>query len=78
MTAAATISSGGSTTPPGWLTNRLGAAIASGKLDNLFQHLAEVDSPGSRKLLLKIDAVADDLGIQDDVLDSLLVGLGLE
>ena len=78
LTAAATVGAGGGSTAPGWLSNSLGAAIGSGKLDNLFRHLADVDSPGTRKILVKFDDALDALGVQDDVLDSLLVGLGLE
>ena len=78
LTAAATLGSGGGSTAPRWLTNSLGAAIGSGKLDNLFRHLAEADTEGTRKILVKFDNALDAMGIEDDVLDALLVGIGLE
>jgi hypothetical protein len=44
----------------------------------LFQHLADQNTPGTRKILQRIDEVADSLGLDDTLLDSLLADLGLE
>jgi hypothetical protein len=64
---------------PSGIASRLeGLDLNSGRIAAFFQHLAEQDTPGSRKILQKIDAVADDLGLDHDLLDGLLVDLGLE
>jgi hypothetical protein len=36
-----------------------------------------VNTPGSRSLLQKVDAVADELGLDDTLLEELLADLGL-
>jgi hypothetical protein len=64
---------------PGWIANRLDSIdLNSGNPARLFQHLHDVNTPGSRKLLQKFDAVADALSLDDELLDSLLADLGLE
>jgi hypothetical protein len=55
-----------------------GLDLNSGRIAEFFQQLAEQDTPGSRKILQKIDAVADELGLDHELLDELLVDLGLE
>jgi hypothetical protein len=45
---------------------------------DLFQRLADVNSPGTRKVLVKADRIADALGLDHELLDSLLADLGLE
>jgi transposase len=64
---------------PKWLTNRIeGIDLNSGSPAKLFQYLHDTNSPRSRALLQKFDAVADALGLDDKLLDSLLADLGLE
>ncbi len=64
--------------PPGIAHRLEGLDLNSGRIASFFQHLADQDTPGARKILTKIDAVADELGLDDELLDSLLVDLGLE
>jgi hypothetical protein len=45
---------------------------------NFFQHLAHVATPKAKAILVKADQVADELGLDDEVVEGLLVGLGLE
>ena len=64
---------------PRWLANRLESIdLNNGVAARLFQHLADQNTPGTRKLLVKIDEVADNLGLDHELLDSLLADLGLE
>jgi len=61
---------------PGWIKNRLESIdLNSGSPARLFQHLHDVDTPGHRKLLQKFDAVADELGLDDTLLEELLADL---
>ncbi len=64
--------------PPGISHRLAGLDLNSGRIATFFQHLADQDTPGTRKILTKIDAVADELGLDDHVLDGLLASLGLE
>jgi hypothetical protein len=67
------------TSLPAGIANRLeGLDLNSGRIAAFFQHLADQDTPGTRKILQKIDAVADELGLDHELLDDLLVELGLE
>jgi hypothetical protein len=52
--------------------------LNSGKIANFLEHLAEQDTPRARSLLVKADQVADALGLDDTLLDSILSDLGLE
>jgi len=52
--------------------------LNTGRIADFFQHLADQNTAGTRKLLVKIDAVADELGLDHELLDSLLSDLGLE
>jgi len=77
LTAPA-ITSGDVNRIPGWLANRLGSIdLNSGIPAKVFQHLHDANTPGTRALLQKIDAVAHSLGLDDGLLDSLLADLGL-
>jgi hypothetical protein len=49
-----------------------------GPIATYFQHLAQENTAKSRAILVKADQVADSLGLDDTLLDSLLVKLGLE
>jgi hypothetical protein len=69
---------GTSDLPPGIAHRLEGLDLNSGRIASFFQHLADQDTPGTRKILTKIDAVADELGLDHELLDSLLVDLGLE
>jgi hypothetical protein len=42
-----------------------------------FEHLADQNAPAARKILVADDKVADSLGLDDSLLDSLLADLGL-
>ena len=62
---------------PKWLTNRLdNIDLNSGSPAKLFQYLHDTNSPRSRALLQKFDSVADVLGLDDTLLESLLADLG--
>ncbi len=64
---------------PKWLSNRLdNIDLNSGTPARLFQYLHGANTPRSRALLQKFDAVAEALGLDDTLLDSLLADLGLE
>ena len=52
--------------------------LNSGTPARLFQYLHDANTPRSRALLQKFDAAADALGLDDELLDSLLADLGLE
>ena len=66
---------------PRWLVNRLenldlsSIDLNTGSPARLFQYLHDTNSPRSRALLVKFDAVADHLGLDDELLDSLLADL---
>jgi hypothetical protein len=63
---------------PRWLVNRLqNADLNSGPIARFFEHLAEQNTPGTRKILVAADKVADNLGLDHELLDSLLADLGL-
>ena len=75
---APTTTSGDLNKIPGWIANRLDSIdLATGVPAKVFQRLHDVNTPGSRALLQKIDAVADSLGLDDTLLDDLLADLGL-
>jgi hypothetical protein len=66
------------TSLPSGIANRLeGLDLNSGRIAAFFQHLADQDTPGTRKILQKIDAVADELGLDHELLEDLVAGLGL-
>jgi hypothetical protein len=67
-----------SSLPSGIAARLEGLDLNSGRIAEFFQQLAEQDTPGTRKILQKIDAVADELGLDHELLDGLLVDLGLE
>ena len=66
---------------PRWLVNRLenidlsSIDLNSGAPARLFQYLHDANTPRSRALLVKFDAVADALGLDDELLDDLLADL---
>ena len=62
---------------PTWLANRLANVdLNSGRIATFFEDLAAKDTPKARKILIAADEVADSLGLDDDLLDSLVAGLG--
>jgi hypothetical protein len=73
------VNSSHSQTPPPippWITNRLANLdLNNGPLANYFQHLAQEDTAESQVILVKADQVADNLNLDDELLDGLLVGL---
>jgi hypothetical protein len=63
---------------PGWLTSRLGSVdLNTGKVADLFTKLAEVNTPGTRSILLAANQVTNALGLDDTLLESLIADLGL-
>ena len=61
---------------PKWLTNRVEILdLNSGSPARLFQYLHDTNSPRSRALLQKFDALAESLGLDDELLDELLADL---
>jgi uncharacterized repeat protein (TIGR03803 family) len=62
---------------PTWLANRLANVdLNSGRIATFFEDLAAKDTPKARKILIAADELADSLGLDDDLLDSLVAGLG--
>ncbi len=79
--ALSTASAGGALSSAGvprWLVNRLqNVDLNSGPIARFFEHLADQNTPGTRKILVAADKVADELGLEHDLLESLLEDLGL-
>ncbi len=81
VASALTATATPSTTPsmPRWLGLRLDEIdLNSGRVADVFQRLHDVNNAGTRKLLLRADAIADALNLDHELLDSLLADLGLE
>ena len=63
---------------PAWIFNRLDQVdLNSGPVARLFNHLAEKNTPRAQKVLLAADAVADELGLDHDLLEDIIADLGL-
>jgi hypothetical protein len=66
-----------------WIVNRLehldlnSIDLNSGPIANYFQHLAHEGTTKSKAILVKADQVADAVGLDDELLDRLLVHLKL-
>ncbi len=61
---------------PKWISNRLDSVdLNSGAPARFFHYLHDANTPRSRALLEKFDAVADALGLDDELLDALLADL---
>ena len=75
-TSTSTTSGG---TAPAWLVNRLTSAgdLNSGEIADYFRQLAAEDTADDRSLLVEADQAAQELGLNDDVLEGLLADLGL-
>jgi hypothetical protein len=87
LVASALVSSSQSPPPstiPPWIVNRLVQLdpnridLNNGPLAHFFEHLAQKNTAKSRAILVEVDQVADAMGLDDELLDGLLVGLGLE
>jgi hypothetical protein len=52
--------------------------LNSGPLATYFEHLSQKDTAKSRAILVEADQVGDALGLDEGLLDGLLVKLGLE
>jgi hypothetical protein len=64
---------------PPWIANRLAHVdLNYGSIATYFEHLAQENTAKSRAILVKADQVADALNLDDTLLDSLLVKLGVE
>jgi hypothetical protein len=62
---------------PAWIARRLDSIdLDSGPVARFLEHLAAADTPGARKVLERIHDVAHDLGLEHELLDDLLEGLG--
>jgi hypothetical protein len=71
-----TTTTSGEISVPKWISNRIDSIdLNSGAPARLFQYLHDTNSPRSRALLQKFDAVADSLGLDDELLDELLADL---
>ena len=75
--AASSTSTSAAALPPGVARRLENVDLNSGRIAAFFQHLADQNTPGTRKLLVKIDAVADELGLDHELLDSILADIGL-
>ena len=75
--AASSTSASAAALPAGVARRLENVDLNSGRIAAFFQHLADQNTPGTRKLLVKIDAVADELGLDHELLDSLLADIGL-
>jgi hypothetical protein len=77
LTAAAPASS--EPRVPRWLNLRLDEVnLNSGRAAEVFHSLYEFNTPTARKLLVRADRMADALGLDRELLDSLLADLGLQ
>ncbi len=64
---------------PDWLTNPPpNADLNSGPRATYFRQLAAENTRADRAVLVEADRIADALGLDDELLDSLLAGLGLK
>jgi hypothetical protein len=64
---------------PPRIVNRLRHAdLNHGLVTAYLQHLAHENTAKSRAILVKADQIADTMGLDDELLDELVVGLGLE
>jgi uncharacterized protein (TIGR03790 family) len=81
--ASSTVSSGLSllnslpTTQPNWLAGRLQGILSSQPIAKILKSLTNPNSPQSNQVLQTIDQVAAQFNLHDDVLDGLLLDLGL-
>jgi hypothetical protein len=72
---AATASSTSLPKLPGWISSRLASVdLNSGPIAKLFTQLAESNSPRATAVLTKAHEVADALGLDDSLLESLIEG----
>ncbi|MBI3838062.1 MAG: hypothetical protein HY288_09030, partial [Planctomycetia bacterium] len=77
--ASTSTSTSTSTAIPAWIVNRLSHLdLNQGPIAKYLEHLAQENTPKASAILVKADQVADALGLDDELLDSLLVSLGLE
>ena len=73
---AAPATADGAVSVPKWISNRIDSIdLNSGTPAKLFQYLHDTNTPRSRALLQKLDAAADALGLDDELLDALLADL---
>jgi len=72
LTVAA-ITGGSNPTVPAWIATRLASVdLNGGVVAKVFNYLDHVHSTGALKILEAVDKVADTLGLDDDLLDSIL------
>jgi hypothetical protein len=63
---------------PPWLQSRLQNVLDSAPVVRILHGLEDANTPVARQILQTIDALADKYNLNDDVLDGILVELGLE
>jgi hypothetical protein len=66
-----------SSVPP-WLQGRLQNVLDSAPMVRVLHNLEQANTPASRQILLTIEQIGDKYNLHDDVLDGILVELGLE
>jgi hypothetical protein len=72
LTVAA-VTGGSSPTLPAWVATRLASVdLNSGVVAKVLNTLDRVHTPGAHKLLEAVDKIADELGVNDDLLDDIL------
>jgi hypothetical protein len=49
-----------------------------GPIANFFQHPAHSATPKAKAILVEADQVADEVGLDDEMIDGLVAGLGLK
>ncbi len=78
-TSSSSTTSTSSSTAPAWLVDRLASAgdLNSGEIADYFRQLAAEGSEADKEVLVEADQAAEELGLNDDVLDGLLADLGL-
>ena len=79
-TSTTSTSTTSSSTAPAWLVNRLTSSgdLNSGEIADYFGQLAAEDTADDRSLLVEADQAAQELGLNDYLLEGLLADLGLE
>jgi hypothetical protein len=61
---------------PTWIFNWLGHVdLNHGPIAKYFEHLAHEDTAKARSILIKADQIADELGLDDELLNSLIAAL---
>jgi hypothetical protein len=74
LASMSSISSGTPTAIPTWIANRLTRAdLNNGPLAKYFEHLAHEGTQQAKSVLVEAEQVAEELGLDDELLDELVV-----